>query len=82
MMVRARTASTPARCHSQDGIRRQVSGGGQTRMPGGTGPGAGRPNLSSSRRQARCASTPVTFCSRTAGTRASMTSPVRPMRRP
>ena len=43
MIVRARTSSTPARCHSQDGMRIQVRGGGQTRIPGGAGPGAGSP---------------------------------------
>ena len=47
MMVRARTPSTPARCHSQDGIRRQTAAGGGTRMPAGAGPGAGVPNRSS-----------------------------------
>ena len=41
MMVSARTPSTPARCQSQDGMRRQVRGSGKTRMPRGAGPGGG-----------------------------------------
>ncbi len=81
-MVRARTASTPARCHSQDGIRVQVRGGGNTRMPAGAGPGAGSPCLSSSSRHARWASSPTTFCSSTAGTSASSTRAERPIRVP
>ena len=55
-MVAARTPSAPARCHSQDGMAAQVAAGGQTRIPAGAGPGAGRPNRRSSRRQARNAS--------------------------
>ena len=46
------------------------------------GPGAGPPNRSSRYRQARRASAPTTFCSSTAGTRASSTRPVRPIRTP
>ena len=80
MMVRARTSSTPARCQSQDGIRTQVRGGGQTRIPGGAGPGAGSPNRSNSSRQARFASAPTTFCSSTAGISASNTRSERPIR--
>ena len=80
MIVRARTSSTPARCHSQDGMSVQVRGGGQTRIPGGAGPGAGSPNLSTSSRHARLASAPTTFCSSTAGTSASNTRPDRPIR--
>ncbi len=81
-MVRVRTASTPARCHSQDGIRAQARAGGNTRMPRGAGPGAGAPYRYISVRQARCASIPTTFCSSTAGTSASSTWWLRPTRRP
>ncbi len=51
-------------------------------MPRGAGPGAGRPNLVSRMRQARWASMLTTFCSSTAGTRASITRWLRPMRKP
>ena len=78
-MVLARTASTPARCQSQDGIDRQAAGAGNTRIPAGAGPGAGRPCQRSSRRQPRYASMLSTFCSSTAGTRASSTRSVRPI---
>ena len=81
-IVRARTASAPARCHSHDGIRAQVRAGGKTRMPRGAGPGAAEPYRYIRIRHARCASMLTTFCSRTAGTRASMTRWLRPMRRP
>ena len=82
MIVRARTPSTPARCQSQEGTRAQVRGGGTTRIPAGAGPGAASPYLSSRNRQALWASRPTTFCSRTAGTSASKTRPVRPTRSP
>ena len=81
-IVRARTASTPARCQSQDGMACQVAADGTTRIPAGAGPGAGDPCHVSSRRQARCASMLTTFCSSTAGTRASSTRSVRLIRRP
>ena len=81
MTVRARTPSTPARCHAQEGILAQVRAGGKTRIPGGAGPGGGSPYLSMSVRQARRASAPTTFCSRMAGTSASNTRPDRPIRR-
>ncbi len=82
MIVWARTPSTPARCQSQEGMRAQARGGGNTRMPPGAGPGAGDPWARSRNRQARWASRPTTFCSSTAGTSASKTRPVRPTRRP
>ncbi len=78
-IVRALTASTPARCHSQDGMDAQPAGAGGTRIPAGAGPGAGSPNRRSSVRQARVASLPTTFCSSTAGTSDSMTSKDRPI---
>ena len=56
MIVWARTPSTPARCQSQDGMRRHVFGSGKTRMPLGAGPGGWPPNLASRIRHARCAS--------------------------
>ncbi len=80
MSVRDRFGSTPARCHSHDGMRRQRSGDGSTRMPAGTGPGAGSPCARISCRHARLASSPVTFCSSTAEAIASKTWLVR-MRR-
>lgn len=54
-IVEERLASTPARCHSQDGIRAQVLGSGITYMWSGmpVGPGAGSPYLRTSSRQAR-----------------------------
>ena len=55
---------------------------GASRMPSGAGPGAGVPKRVSSRRQARWASSTVTFCSRTAGISDSSTSPVRTSRSP
>ena len=82
MIVRERLPSTPARCQSQDGIRVQTAGGGQTRSPAGPGPGAGSPCRFTSQRHAPRASRPVTFCSSTAGTSASKTRPVRITRRP
>ena len=82
MIVSARTPSTPARCHSQDGIRRQTAGSGKTRMPAGAGPGGSVPNLDSRILQARCASRITTFCSRIAGTSASISRPDRPSRNP
>ena len=82
MIVSARTPSTPALCHSQDGMRRQVPGGGKTRMPRGAGPGGGVPYFASRIRQARWASSTTTFCSRIAGTSASMRRPERPIRSP
>ena len=82
MIVSARTPSTPALCHSQDGMRRHVLGGGKTRMPRGAGPGGGVPYFASRIRQARWASSMTTFCSRIAGTSASMRRPERPIRRP
>ena len=80
MIVRARTRSTPARCHAQEGMRDPGTGGGHTRIPGGAGPGAGSPYRSMSIRQARVASAPTTFCSSMAGTSASNTRPDRPIR--
>ncbi len=41
--VAERSGPTPARCHSQDGILRQASAAGNTRMPSGAGPGADEP---------------------------------------
>ena len=87
MIVCARTLSTPARCHSQDGIDAQTRGEGNTRKPVGAhrpgpGPGAGSPYLCISSRQARKASAPTTFCSSTAGTSASRTREVLPTRSP
>ena len=55
-------------------------GGRRNRQAGG--PGAGSPWTAISPNNARCASRPVTFCSRIAGTRDSMTAPVRGIRTP
>ena len=81
-IVRERWGPTPARCHSHDGMRRQVSADGGTRMPSGAGPGAASPNRLTSVRNEAWASLPVTFCSSTAGTSASTTRPVRGTRSP
>ncbi len=78
----ARWGSTPARCHSHEGMAAHCSAVGKTRMPAGAGPGAGSPNRMLSRRQAAKASRPTTFCSITAAIRASRTRPVRGTRRP
>lgn len=75
-IVAARLSSTPARCHSQDGIRDQARGSGMTAIRSGAGPGAGSPCRVSRRRQARYASSAVTFCSSTEGIRDSSTRPV------
>ena len=80
--ARCRLPSTPARCQSQPGMPSSTSGAGGTRMPAGTGPGAGVPYRHSRKRHACRASAPVTFCSSTAGTSASRTRPVRGTRRP
>ncbi len=80
-IVRARPGSTLARGTSQDGIRRHSWAEGGTRIREGAGPGAGVPNLVTSRRQARNASAPGTRCSITAGISASITLAVRPNRR-
>ena len=45
MIVSARTPSTPARCHSQDGMRRHTAGAGNTRIPRRRGPGRLGPEL-------------------------------------
>nr|BBJ53133.1 hypothetical protein SAVMC3_57620 [Streptomyces avermitilis] len=74
--------STPARCHSQDGINAHVRGSGITCIRPSTGPGAGSPNFRTSSRHARYASSAVTFCSRTDGISDSSTSPVRVSRSP
>ena len=82
--VRDRDRSTPARCHTQDGTRRQTSGAAAPAARAGScaGPGAGSPYVRISVRQARQASRPVTFCSSTAGTSDSRTRPVRGTRQP
>ena len=74
--------STPARCHSQEGIRPHSTADGHTLMPSGAGPGAAEPNLVTNSRQDRRASAPTTRCSSTAGTSDSKTSAVRGMRSP
>lgn len=51
--VEALLLSTPARCHSQDGINAQVRGAGMTYIRSGAGPGAGSPNFRTSNRHAR-----------------------------
>ena len=83
-IARTLPPSTPALCHSHDGIWIQVLGAGITLIPRGitSGPGAGSPNLHSSSRQDREASLPVTFCSKIAGTSDSITSAVVGTRHP
>lgn len=81
MIVAERFGSTPARCHSQLGTRAHSRADGATRRPS-AGPGAAVPKSLSRVRQARYASSVVTFCSRIAGTRDSRTSPVRVRRTP
>ena len=58
-------------------MARHPAADGGTRMPAGAGPGAGFPYQVTSRRKAAIASRPITFCSSTAGTNASITRPVR-----
>ena len=76
-IVDARLLSTPARCHSHDGINAHVRGAGITYIRAGAGPGAGSPNFRTSSRHARYASSVVTFCSRIDGISDSSTSPLR-----
>ncbi len=81
-IVRERSGPTPAWCHSHDGMAAQVAALGNTRIPSGAGPGAASPSRPTSRAQERRASSPVTFCSSTAGTNDSSTRPVRGTRQP
>src|ERR687891_427985 len=76
----ARRCSTPNGWNSKYAISATRAGsGGISRAKG---PGAGSPIASVSRRYARRASPPVTFCSRTIGISRSVMSPVCVMRKP
>ena len=67
--------------HSHDGTLRSVSGSGCTQTPRSwPGPGARLPQRWTRLRKPAKASWPVTFCSMIAGTSASITRPLRPIR--
>ncbi len=82
----ARRPSTPARVNSKLGMWAHCSAVGGTTMPWAgpsgvaAGPGAGVAYLASSERRPPKASGPVTFCSITAGARASVRLSVAPIR--
>ena len=79
--ARDRAGSTWRRSHSHDGMARSTSGDGCTHsFRSRPAPGARSPKRCTSIRNPAKASCPVTFCSMIAGTRASMTRPLRPSR--
>ena len=81
-IVRDCGGSSPARCHSHDGMRRQPSMVGGANIGLGVGPGARVPWPVTTLRQAPHAWRPVTFCSNTELMSASKTRSVRLRRRP
>ncbi len=79
--ARDRAGSMCIRNHSQEGIARSCSAVGCTHSRWSRpGPGARSPYRWTSIRKPANASWPVTFCSMIAGTRDSMTRPLRPRR--
>ena len=80
--VCARRISTPNGWYAWYGRAARIDAGGVSRSPSSAGPGAGSPCWRTSPCHARRASKPVTFCSRMAGTSASMTASVRAIRTP
>ena len=82
MIVCARTPSTPAWCQSQDGSAARRPARGRPACPAGPGRAEESRTFDSRIFQARCASRMTTFCSRIAGTSASISRPLRPIRRP